>query len=94
VSLPTRGVHPQPLYTCRAIGHLAFGARRRHYKTICTISLVVVIREASNELTRFDLQSLRPNKVTIWRNTTSPLLKLRYESVDLGSDFVGEFALG
>jgi hypothetical protein len=52
-------------------------------------SRVVVIREASNELTRLDLQSLCPNKVTVWKNTTSPVLKLGYESVDLGSHFVG-----
>jgi len=49
---------------------------------------VVVIREASNELTGLDLQGLGPYKVTIRRDKTSPVLKLRYEGVELGSHFV------
>jgi hypothetical protein len=50
---------------------------------------IIVIREASNQFAGLDLQGVGPHKVTIWRDTTSPVLKLRYESVELDPHFVG-----
>src|SRR5262245_36214175 len=57
-------------------------------------SWVVVGGQELNKLTRLDLQGVGPHQVTVRRDITVPVLKLRYETVAIDSHCVGQFALG
>src|SRR5215510_3630915 len=54
---------------------------------------VIVGHKTLNKFTGVDPQGVGPNQITVWRDTTSPVFKLRNESVILGAHLLGEFAL-
>src|SRR5215471_3688441 len=54
---------------------------------------IVIGHKRANELTLVDSEGMRPNQITIRRNTTSPGLKLGNERVVLGSHPSGQFPL-
>jgi hypothetical protein len=54
---------------------------------------IIVGHESANELTLIDSEGMRPNRITIGRNTTSPGLQLGNERVVLDAHPSGQLPL-